>query len=157
MVDVVDAATRSRMMAGIRSKDTKGEIQLRSAMHALGFRYRLHRRDLPGKPDLVFPRYRAVIFVNGCFWHGHSCSLFKWPKSRPELWQDKIHGNKRRDERVYQALRADGWRVAVVWECSWKGRYKLPDAIRIERCCQWLKSSELEMELTEHDPAARTP
>jgi DNA mismatch endonuclease, patch repair protein len=120
MTDVVDAATRSRMMSGIRSKDTKPEMIVRRALHKAGFRYRLHDGRLPGKPDIVLPKYRTVIFVHGCFWHGHLCKDFKWPKSRVEFWRAKIEGNVARDARNLELLERAGWRVAVVWECSIK-------------------------------------
>jgi len=116
--DVVDAATRSRMMAGIRGKDTKPEMIVRRALHARGFRYRLHDRKLPGSPDLCFPKYRAVIFVHGCFWHGHDCKLFVWPKSRPQFWRKKIEGNRARDLLRTKELLKANWRVCTVWECS---------------------------------------
>ena len=98
MTDVVDSKTRSRMMSNIRDRNTKPEIKIRQALHAKGFRYRLHDKKLPGKPDLVFPKYKAVIQINGCFWHGHSCPLFKWPLTRVEFWQNKIGGNIKRDQ-----------------------------------------------------------
>lgn len=116
--DVVDAATRSRMMAGIRGKDTKPEMIVRRALHARGFRYRLHNRKLPGSPDLCFPKYRAVIFVHGCFWHGHGCRLFVWPKTRQAFWREKIEGNMARDQRAKRRLTKDGWRAITVWECQ---------------------------------------
>src|SRR5690606_25791969 len=114
--DIFTPEVRSRMMAGIRSTDTKPELMLRKGLHALGWRYRLHARGLPGKPDLVFPARRAVIFANGCFWHGHDCHLFKWPRSREEFWRAKIAGNIVRDLRNRDQLVAAGWRVADVWE-----------------------------------------
>lgn len=114
------------MMAGIGPANTRPEMLLRRGLHALGWRYRLHDRRLPGRPDLVFPGRRAVIFVNGCFWHGHDCHLFKWPRSREQFWRDKIAGNILRDERTRRDLEALGWRVADVWECTLKGRERLP-------------------------------
>jgi len=121
MVDVVDAATRSRMMAGIRGRDTKPERVIRSLLHRRGFRFRLDVRELPGRPDIVLPRYRAVVFVHGCFWHGHGCPLFKWPRTRTEFWREKIARNRANDARALAALAAQGWRVAVVWECALRG------------------------------------
>jgi DNA mismatch endonuclease (patch repair protein) len=114
------------MMAGIGPANTKPEMLIRRGLHALGWRYRLHDRKLPGRPDLVFPGRRAVIFVNGCFWHGHDCHLFKWPKSREQFWRDKISGNIDRDRWVRDELQAFGWRVADVRECTLKGRERLP-------------------------------
>lgn len=124
MPDIVDPAMRSRMMAGIRGRNTKPEILIRSLLHRQGFRFRLHARNLPGKPDMVFPRYRAVIFVHGCFWHGHDCPLFKWPSTRPEFWREKIGRNQNNDNRTRTALITAGWRVGVVWECAIRGAGK---------------------------------
>lgn len=118
MTDIVDPATRSRMMSGIRGKNTKPEIIVRQALHKAGFRFRLHRKDLPGNPDIVLPRYRAVIFVHGCFWHGHGCRYFKVPKTRTDFWLDKIMANAKRDRQKEDALRATGWTVLTVWECE---------------------------------------
>lgn len=121
MVDVVDAAKRSSMMAGIRGKDTKPELLLRRALHALGFRYRLQVRALPGRPDMMLPRYRAVVFINGCFWHRHEgCRLATNPATRPDFWAAKFEQNVARDRRNITALCDLGWRVAVVWECDLK-------------------------------------
>lgn len=117
MVDIVDAATRSRMMAGIRGKNTKPEMAVRQALHHAGFRFRLHRKDLPGKPDIVLPRYKAVIFVHGCFWHGHDCRYFRIPGTRTDFWLGKISQNKSRDARTEEQLRAAGWHVFIIWEC----------------------------------------
>ena len=110
MADVVSAEVRSRMMAGIRGKNTKPEMIIRRGLHARGFRYLLHDKRLPGKPDLVLPKHRAVIFVNGCFWHGHDCPLFKWPKTRKGFWRTKIARNRENDESAVIALRRSGWR-----------------------------------------------
>ena len=126
MVDIVTAEVRSRMMSGIRGSNTKPELLLRKGLHALGFRFRLHDRSLPGKPDIVLPRYKAVIFAHGCFWHGHDCHLFKWPSTRPEFWQAKIARNRAVDERTEAALSEAGWRQAIVWECALKGKTRLP-------------------------------
>lgn len=121
MTDVVDPQVRSRMMGAIKGKDTKPEIQLRQYLHAQGFRYRLHRRGLPGSPDLVLKRHSLVIFVHGCFWHRHGkCFYAASPKTRPEFWQQKFEANMARDARVQNELRQLGWRVLVVWECGLK-------------------------------------
>jgi len=118
-MDVVDRATRSRMMAGIKGRDTKPERVVRSWLHQAGFRFRLHRRDLPGSPDIVLPRWNAVIFVHGCFWHRHpGCAKASTPRTRARFWHDKFAGNIERDRRNILALRRLGWRVKVVWECS---------------------------------------
>lgn len=121
MTDVLTPEQRRLNMSRVRGKDTKPEMLLRKGLHARGLRYRLHPKDVPGKPDLVFPRYRAVILVHGCFWHGHNCPLFKWPATRPEFWRKKIEGNRARDARTLEELQAAGWRTLVVWECALRG------------------------------------
>lgn len=133
MTDVVDSATRSRMMSGIRGKDTKPELQIRKALFANGYRYRLHDRRLPGKPDIVLKKYHTVIFVHGCFWHGHDCYLFKWPRSRPDFWKKKIERNREIDRKAVTGLRKARWRVITVWECALKGRGRLPADQVIDR------------------------
>lgn len=118
MTDRVSPGKRSRMMAGIRAKDTKPEMVVRRLLHRAGFRYGLHRRDLPGRPDLTLPKLRAVVFVHGCFWHAHQgCKYAATPKSRREFWTEKFQSNRRRDADAVRLLISDGWRVAVVWEC----------------------------------------
>ncbi|WP_112185430.1 DNA mismatch endonuclease Vsr [Ralstonia sp. GX3-BWBA] len=139
MVDVVDSVTRSRMMSGIRGRNTKPEIVVRSLLHRHGFRFRLYVHDLPGKPDVVLPRYHAVIFVHGCFWHGHDCPLFKWPKTRPDFWREKILRNKVNDNRAIEALRANGWRVGIVWECALRGAGKNIEGVA-QSLAEWLRS-----------------
>jgi DNA mismatch endonuclease (patch repair protein) len=136
------------MMAGIRGKNTRPEMVLRSSLHRRGFRYQLHRRDLPGKPDLTFPRYGAVLFAQGCFWHGHDCHLFRWPSSRAEFWRDKISHNKDRDEATVRELLSRNWRVAQVWECALKGRTRLDHETVIDRCVGWLTSSIDKLEIS---------
>lgn len=121
MTDVVDAETRSRMMSGIRCKNTKPEMLIRSLLHREGYRFRLHDKSLPGKPDIVLKRHGAVIFVHGCFWHRHRCHFFKWPKSRPEFWKDKLDRNHERDQENIRSLISLGWRVCIVWECAIRG------------------------------------
>jgi DNA mismatch endonuclease (patch repair protein) len=119
MVDVVDKATRSRMMSSIRGKDTKPELLVRKALHARGFRFRLHVKELPGKPDLIFPKYRAVVFVQGCFWHRHQfCKYAAVPKSNAEFWAQKLDANRSRDLLHEQQLKKLGWRVFAIWECE---------------------------------------
>jgi DNA mismatch endonuclease (patch repair protein) len=119
MVDVVDSATRSRMMAGIQGKNTKPELLVRKYFHGRGLRYRLHAKELPGKPDLVFPKYKAVIFVHGCFWHQHiGCKYASKPQTRTEFWTHKFSENVKRDSYQIAALEGLGWRVFVVWECE---------------------------------------
>ena len=121
MADIVDKATRSRMMSGIRGKDTKIELEVRRGLHALGFRYRLGGAGLPGRPDIVLPKYRTVVFVHGCFWHQHDCHLFRLPKTRPEFWKAKVDANRIRDRRVEVELARLGWHIETVWECKLRG------------------------------------
>ena len=127
-------------MAGIRSKNTKPELVIRRGLHALGFRFRLHDRSLPGVPDLVLTRWRAVILVHGCFWHGHDCSLFRLPSTRADFWRTKIGRNRERDAEVDELLERAGWRIIKVWECSLKGPSKLGADAVIERVADWLRS-----------------
>lgn len=134
MTDVLTPEQRRRNMQRVGGKNTKPEMLLRRGLHALGFRYRLHAGDLPGRPDLVFPRYSAIILVNGCFWHGHNCTLFKWPNTRKEFWQGKIEGNRARDARTLDALRSGGWRVLTVWECALRGATCLSPEEVLDRC-----------------------
>lgn len=127
-------------MAAIKGGHTKPEMQVRKALHAAGFRYRLHVNELPGKPDLVLPRYRVAIFVNGCFWHQHDCHLFKWPATREEFWREKIGRNVANDARSLQSLLDKGWRVATIWECGLKGRRKLDPVTAMQRLASWIRS-----------------
>lgn len=134
-------------MAGIRGSNTKPELMLRKGLHALGLRFRLHDRKLPGKPDIVLKRFRAVIFVHGCFWHGHNCHLFKWPSTRPEFWRTKIDRNREVDAAAEAALDSAGWRQAVVWECALKGRERIPLDQVLSECERWLRSDEVRLEV----------
>lgn len=119
MTDIVDKQTRSRMMSGIKGKDTQPEIKVRRFLHSLGFRYRLHVRTLPGTPDICLPKYQTVIFVQGCFWHRHrGCRLAYMPASNIEKWRDKFKQNVQRDRKNLRALVKAGWRVIVLWECG---------------------------------------
>lgn len=147
MIDVVSAQVRSRMMSGIKGKNTKPELLLRRGLHAAGFRYRLHVRNLPGKPDIVLPKYRAAIFVHGCFWHGHDCHLFKWPASRVDFWRKKIMTNRANDLRQVVELQKAGWRVAVIWECAFRGRGQvgLEKVIRIAE--SWIRGKKPSLEI----------
>jgi len=147
MADSVTPRVRSQMMAGIRGTNTKPELVIRSGLHRAGFRFRLHDSALPGRPDLVFPRWRAVLFVNGCFWHGHDCHLFKWPKSREEFWRAKIEANRKRDQKAQIALTKSGWRVGTVWECAIKGRNRQDPRHAMTQLGLWLTSSETQFEL----------
>lgn len=127
-------------MSGIPGKDTKPEILLRKALHAEGFRYRLHDRKLPGRPDIVLPRWKAVILVHGCFWHGHHCHLFRLPGTRTEFWRAKISGNRDRDDRNRQALLAQGWRILEVWECAMRGHGRLSWEVLLAETVSWIRS-----------------
>lgn len=119
--DIFTAEKRSEVMRAVKARDTKPEIALRKALHALGYRYRLNVKDLPGKPDLVFPKHRAVVFVHGCFWHGHDCKRgARVPKSNTAYWLEKIARNKIRDKKSAAELKKLGWRVITVWECEIK-------------------------------------
>ena len=132
-MDIVDSTTRSRMMAGIRSKNTKPEMTVRRYLHARGFRYRLHARDLPGSPDLVLPKYRVAILVHGCFWHRHTrCRFATTPVSNVERWNVKFQANVDRDAKKITLLKKAGWRVIVVWECE----LRLNAADRLDRLAQ---------------------
>jgi DNA mismatch endonuclease (patch repair protein) len=116
---------RSEMMASVKSKDTTPEMLVRQLLHGLGYRYRLHRADLPGKPDLVFPRRKKIIFVHGCFWHQHGCVFSHLPKSNVSYWTPKLERNRVRDFEHLEALRADGWRCLVLWECQLNNQERL--------------------------------
>lgn len=142
MPDIVNPETRSRMMSGIRGANTKPEMAIRRGLHKRGFRYRLHAKNLPGKPDLVLPKYKAVIFVAGCFWHSHDCYLFKLPDTRRDFWQEKLTGNQKRDADVRERLLNFGWRYLTVWECALRGREKLGETETLDRIVKWLKSEE---------------
>jgi DNA mismatch endonuclease (patch repair protein) len=145
MVDVVEKITRSRMMAGIRGKHTKPELILRHALHRLGLRYRLHVPNLPGRPDIVMPKYRAVVQVQGCFWHRHSgCSFATTPASNIKFWDSKFAETTRRDHRNLEVLRQLGWRVAIVWECAINKEGG--DAVAT-RVAKWLSSKRTTAEI----------
>lgn len=145
MTDVVSPEVRSRMMTGIRGKNTRPELLIRKCLHGRGFRYRLHDNKLPGKPDIVLPRYRAVILIHGCFWHGHDCHLFKWPSSNKIFWREKITKNKTMDEQTEFVLLMSGWRVLTIWECALKGKNRIALDIVIARIINWLNSQRLSL------------
>ena len=137
-MDIVDTARRSKMMAGIQGRDTVPEMIVRRTAHRLGFRFRLYRKDLPGRPDLVFPRYRVVVLVHGCFWHRHEgCRYAYTPQSRVEFWAEKFRQNVARDRRTEDALRSLGWRVLVIWECETRD-----DAIVAHRLKRFLRTAD---------------
>lgn len=140
MVDVVSPAQRSRMMAGIQGRNTKPELTVRRMLFAMGYRFRLHRRDLPGAPDIVMPGRKVVIFVHGCFWHMHQgCRLSKVPTTRPEFWTTKLEANVERDRRAVAKLQALGWRVLWIWECSTRDIHAASDLQAAIRA--WIEGS----------------
>ena len=137
-MDIVDPARRSKMMAGIQGRDTVPELVVRRTAHRLGFRFRLYRKDLPGRPDLVFPRYRVVVLVHGCFWHRHEgCRYAYTPRSRVKFWTEKFRQNVARDRRTEDALRSLGWRVLVIWECE-----TCNDAVVADRLKRFLRTAD---------------
>lgn len=147
MVDIVDKATRSRMMAGIRGRDTKPETLLRHALHGRGLRYRLHSKLLPGRPDLIFQKYNAVVFVHGCFWHRHAgCRYCTTPKTNPEFWRKKFAANVVRDANAMGRLRNSGWRVGTVWECALRQESQVQ--IVAAQVHSWLLSGSSTMDLS---------
>lgn len=146
MTDIVDKNTRSRMMSGIQGKNTKPELTIRNLLHKEGFRYRLYVKVLPGKPDLVLKKYKAVIFINGCFWHRHDCKLFKWPKTRKEFWKEKLNKNAQNDDLNQKKLSELGWRICVVWECSIRGADKDLVAVK-DKIAEWILSDSAFLEV----------
>lgn len=141
------SAARSRNMAAIRAKNTKPELIVRRLLHGAGFRYRLHRGDLPGKPDLSLPKWNAVIEVQGCFWHAHDCHLFRVPKENRAFWRQKLEENVVRDRRNAEALHSLGFRRMIVWECALKGRHRLDPALLKDLIVCWLQSGKPTMEI----------
>lgn len=146
MADIVDPETRSRMMRGIRGANTKPEINVRRRLHAAGFRYGLHRKDLPGRPDLVMPRHDAAVFVHGCYWHRHTgCRLATMPSTRTDFWAAKFAANQERDRRNIAELRGRGWRVAIVWECAVRTASGADKSV--EELIEWLLSDQQDIEI----------
>lgn len=129
-MDTISEERRSLLMSRIRSKDTKPERAVRSLLHLMGYRFRLHRRDLPGKPDIVLPRHRKIVLVQGCFWHGHTCQLASKPKSNRTYWQSKIAMNQSRDRRNIAALRRAGWQILELWECDIRAGHRIEQRLR---------------------------
>jgi DNA mismatch endonuclease (patch repair protein) len=149
-MDTVDKATRSKIMSKVGQKATGPETKLRKALFARGFRYRLNVRKLPGSPDIVLPKYKAAIFVHGCFWHRHEgCKYATTPKSRVEFWKEKFEANVARDRRNVEKLLEMGWRVAVVWECALKGKDGVRDEY-VQEIVRWIVG-EREADLLEID------
>ena len=152
MADVVSASKRRQMMSGIKSRDTKPELLIRRGLHQRGFRFRCNVSNLPGKPDIVLAKYRAVVQVHGCLWHQHECHLFKWPCAddpvKAEFWKKKITGNRSRDQRQLFELINRGWRVAVVWECALKGKQRIATDDLLKQLGNFLLSSTSIFEIT---------
>jgi len=147
MADIVPPKVRSRIMSTIRAKNTRIELVVRQALFSLGYRYRLHASTLPGRPDLVLPKHRAVIFVHGCFWHGHNCPLFRFPKTNASFWRRKIRRNRVVDSEAHQSLQQQGWRTFTVWECCLRGRKQEHVVTVIRRLDRWIKSRSKEGEV----------
>ena len=135
-------------MSGIRGKNTKPELLVRKGIFSRGFRYRLHYRGLPGKPDMVFPKYHTIIFVHGCFWHGHTCPLFRWPRSNEIFWRDKIMANMARDAANIDRLHNDGWRTMIIWECALRGRKECDLNVLFDQIADWLRGTGKHEEIT---------
>lgn len=129
-------------MSRIRSRDTKPEMLIRSLLHKSGFRFRLHRKDLPGRPDIVLPKWLAVIDVRGCYWHAHGCHLFQKPQQNAEFWQTKLQANSARDFENADRLANLGWRHLIIWECSLRGKRKIEDRQLAGRIDHWLRAGE---------------
>jgi DNA mismatch endonuclease (patch repair protein) len=149
-MDIVNAETRSRMMSGIRSKNTKPEIIIRKGLFNRGLRYRINDKKVFGKPDIVFKKYKAVVFIHGCFWHGHvGCKNYKIPSSNREFWVNKIDINRKRDGEVLNYLHATGWRICIVWECAVRGKYQLNKIDEtVKNIYDWIVSDNIWLEIT---------
>lgn len=135
------------MMSGIRGKNTRPELLIRKYLHGYGFRYRIHDKRLPGKPDIVLSRYRAVILIHGCFWHGHNCHLFKWPSSNEAFWREKITKNITVDELAVTLLHERNWRILKIWECALKGKLRWPLEVMMDEIIYWLKAGNMAYEI----------
>ena len=147
MTDVLTPTQRRLNMMRIRARDTKPEILIRKGLHAEGFRFRLHRRNLPGRPDLVLARHRVCIFVNGCFWHGHHCEMFRMPVTRRDFWKNKITSNRKRDRRSVDTLLREGWRVLIVWECATRGTRRMLAKDLLKSCVRFIQDDDRTLEL----------
>lgn len=147
---------RSKIMAKIKGRDTSPERNFRSLLHAQGFRFRVCAEDLPGKPDLKLTKYQAVIFINGCFWHGHTCHYFRMPKNNEEYWKKKIETNRNRDHKVITELIDSGWRVCIIWECALRNKAIQSDPdIMMGKVNEWLQSSKQYLELNDLTATAK--
>lgn len=138
MKDRLSKAARSRLMSSVRNKNTNPELNVRKALFAMGIRYRLHNKKLPGCPDLVFPKYNAIIFINGCFWHNHHCKHGRLPKTNRAFWLEKLKGNALRDKRNVIQLKNMGWRIKVIWSCTLKNKIKFDSDKCVEEIVNWL-------------------
>lgn len=138
-MDVLTPAQRKLNMSRVRGRDTKPEMVIRQGLHARGLRYRLHDRTLPGRPDLVFAKYRAVVFVHGCFWHAHGCKRSKLPATRRHFWKKKLEGNAARDQLAVAELQAAGWRILVVWECALRGAGSVRTQTVVDRAAAFIR------------------
>ena len=157
MADIVSRGVRSRMMAGIRDRNTKPEMLIRSELHKRGFRFRLHVRNLPGRPDIVLPKLKAVIFVHGCFWHAHNCHLFRLPSTRSDWWREKLSRNRSVDMRSRSALLDLEWRVLEIYECALKGKERLPLEHVIHQAESWLQKGAKQHEIRGSKDARKKP
>jgi DNA mismatch endonuclease (patch repair protein) len=137
--DVLTPEQRRYCMSKIKGKNTKPELTIRKELFKKGFRYKIHDSTLPGRPDMVFPMYNSIVFVHGCFWHGHGCHLFKWPATRAEFWRRKIIRNQEIDRKTKRKLQGDGWYILIIWECAIKGKQKRNIDDVIHKLCDWLK------------------
>lgn len=146
-MDVVSPEVRSRMMAGIHTRDTKPEVLFRKGLHRRGFRYSLRSHATSGKPDLVMPKYRVVVFTHGCFWHRHDCSLFKLPRTRRDFWKAKLDRNHARDAEVAEQVRAAEWRQLTVWECAFRGPHQLGLDATLDIAERWIRGSAVTLEI----------
>jgi DNA mismatch endonuclease (patch repair protein) len=148
VADVLTPKQRQLNMSHIRGRDTRPEMVIRCGLHARGLRYRLQDRSMPGRPDVVFQKYRAVILVHGCFWHGHNCPLFQLPATRTEFWITKINANRSRDARTREALQTLGWRILTIWECSLKGPARWQMDTLLDACVDFLKGDAQQQQIT---------
>lgn len=144
-------------MAAVRGKNTQPELVIRKALHGRGFRYRIHVSELPGSPDVVFPRYRGVLLVHGCFWHGHDCPLFRLPRTRSAFWAAKIRRNRERDLDVLEALGVAGWRCLTLWECALRGRGRWQLPALLDEIELWLRGTDARQDIRGKNPSATNP
>lgn len=150
MADTVTSEQRSKMMSAVKGKNTNLELLIRKLLYSKGYRYRLHIKNLPGKPDIVISRLKVAIFCNGCFWHKHDCGLFKWPQTKTEFWREKIKGNASRDLNNWKELIQNQWKVIVIWGCAMKGKLKLTPEELSEKLTETINSSDDMVEIMGH-------